>query len=74
MESDVNPVTAAEIDLSDVETKYHTTIRDILRKHETMWSGKLGEITVTEHHIDLIKGARPFKAHPYRVGPKAREL
>ena len=46
----------------------------MLRKHEKMWSGQLGEITVTEHHIDLIKGARPLKSHPYRAGPKPREL
>lgn len=74
MESDENPTTADDIDLGDVDKRHHKAIRNMLRKHEKMWSGQLGEITVTEHHIDLVKGARPFKSHPYRAGPKAREL
>ena len=38
-----------------------------------MWDGSLGEVNTTEHHIDLLKGARPIASHPYRAGPRARE-
>ena len=34
----------------------------------------MGEINITQHSIDLIPGARPFKSAPYRAGPKTREL
>ena len=74
MANDDKPVTAADINLEDVEKKYHSDIRSMLKRHEEMWSGKLGEIKVSEHHIDLVPGARPAKSHPYRAGPKAREL
>ena len=74
MDEDQRPTTADDIDLSDVDKRHHSKIRSMLRKHEGMWSGKLGEISVTEHHIDLVKGARPFKSQPYRAGPKAIEL
>ena len=49
-------------------------IRAMLKQHESLWSGKLGEISATKHHIRLIEGARPFKSAPYRAGPKTREL
>ncbi len=68
------PVTADDLDLSDVDTKYHQEIRRMMRKHEDMWSGKLGHITVTEHTIDLEPGVRPHRAVPYRSGLKEREL
>ena len=45
-----------------------------MKKHKSMWLGELGEISITEHAIDLVLGARPFKSAPYRAGPKAREL
>ncbi len=71
---DEKPTTAADIQLPDVHTKHHPNIRKMLSKYEDMWSGRLGDISVTEHHIDLVDGARPFKTQPYRAGPKAREL
>ena len=37
-----------------------------------MWSGRLGEVSVTEHRIDLKEGSKPFRAQPYRAGPTAR--
>ena len=73
MEKDETPVTAEDVPL-DVDEKYHPAIRGMLKKHEDMWLGKLGNINVTEHAIDLIPGARSFKSPPYRAGPKTREL
>lgn len=68
------PITADDLDLSDVDTKHHDEIRNMMRRQEDMWSGKLGNITVTEHTIELESGARPHRAVPYRSGPKEREL
>ena len=65
---------AEEVPLEEVPEEYHQRIRKMLKKHESMWLGELGEISVTEHSIDLVPGARPFKSAPYRAGPKAREL
>ena len=32
------------------------------------------DINITQHSIDLIPGACPFKSVPYRAGPKTREV
>lgn len=71
---DETPVTADDIDLSGVDETYHKRIRTMLRKHESMWSGQLGKIQVTEHRIELKPGAKPHKAQPKRSGLKEREL
>ena len=46
----------------------------MMRKFADMWDGSLGEISVTEHHIDLAPDARPITQMPYRAGPKARSF
>ena len=74
MEKDDQPITAKDIPLDDVNQEYHEEIREMLKEHERMWLGELGEINVTEHSIDLIPNARPFKSPPFRAGPKTREL
>jgi hypothetical protein len=38
-----------------------------------MWAGSLGEISFTQHGIELQKDAKPIYQAPYRAGPKARE-
>eukprot|EP00171_Calliarthron_tuberculosum_P022928 IDg22928t1 len=63
-----------DVDLSKVPTAYRQMAQNLLRKHEHLWSGHLGKIRETEHYIDLVPGARPFRSHPYRAGPKQREL
>ena len=67
------PITVETVEL-DVERADHEKIRRMLRKHESLWDGTMGEINITKHSIDLIPGARPFKSSPYRAGPKTREL
>ena len=62
------------IPLEEVSEEYHQQIREMLKKHEAMWLGGLGEITVTEHAIDLVPDARPFKSPPYRASPQGRKL
>ena len=73
MDEDEKPVRAEDVPLG-VPQRYHKRIREMLKHHEHMWMGKLGNINITEHQIDLIEGARPSKAAPYRAGPKTRQL
>lgn len=49
-------------------------VRDMHRKHEPMWSGKLGEVNIIELRIDLVSDAETFKSATHRTGPKTREL
>jgi len=63
-----------DVNLSEVPEKYHDAIKAMLNKHKEMWDGKLGEVKTTEHAIDLKEDAKPVRSHPYRAGPKEREL
>lgn len=45
----------------------------VLRKHNDRSSGQLGNGNITQHRIDSIPGASPFKSVPYRAGSKTRE-
>ena len=74
MEKDEDPTTADDIPLDEVPDELQDRVRQMLRRHEHMWHGKLGEINVTEHGIDLKPGSKPFKSPPFRAGPKTREL
>ena len=45
----------------------------MLTKPEDMWTtGRLGEITATEHRITLETGTKPVRSMPYRQGPAMR--
>ena len=46
----------------------------MLRPFADMWSGKLGNLSVTQHRIELETGSTPVHAQPHRVGPKARQV
>jgi Reverse transcriptase (RNA-dependent DNA polymerase) len=46
----------------------------MLSKHSSVWTGSLGEISITEHHIQLQSDAKPVYQPPYRAGVKAREV
>jgi hypothetical protein len=49
-------------------------ILDILAKHRSKWSGRLGQVQSTNHRIDLIPGQNPVHCQPYRAGPRARAI
>ena len=45
----------------------------MLAKHEDMWTtGRLGEITATEHLITLETGTKLLRSMPYRKDPAMR--
>ena len=45
----------------------------MLAKHEDMWAtGRIGEITATEHPVTLETGTKPIRSMPYLQGPAVR--
>ena len=46
----------------------------MLRPHREMWDGRLEAVSATSHRIDLVPGARPVHAQPYRADGRAREV
>ena len=71
-----NPDWRTFVDLSHVhDSSLRRDILQMLERHEGMWTpGKLGEINITEHRIELQPGIRPIRSQPYRQGPATREL
>ena len=60
--------------LSPEPASFQYSIRSILNRLLSTWSGKLGEINTTEHSIDLKPGSIPVAVTPYGTGTKTREL
>ena len=49
-------------------------VMEMLETHQDMWkSGRLGEISATEHRIDLEPGTKPIRSMLYRHGPSMRD-
>lgn len=69
MSAEEMPTTAEEIKI-DVAPYKEASVRDMLRKHERIWSGQLGEIKPTELRVDLKPDAKPLKSPPHGGGPK----
>lgn len=62
------------MDLSELSPARRTIVRAMLKPFSSMWDGKLGEVKVTEHRIELLPGARPVFSQPYRAGVKSRKV
>lgn len=73
MGEDQQTVTSEDIKL-DVEEEYIPEPRRLLWNHEEMWLEDFGEINVYEYRIDLNPDAKLYKAPPFLVGPKTRQL
>ena len=73
LEDNEKPITADEMEL-DVIEDFEEDVRNMLRKHSRLWTGKLGQINAADMHIDVVPDAKPFMSAPYRVGPKTRQL
>lgn len=63
MEKDERPPTADGISFRE-DPCYLNALRTMLMKHERILSGEIGEITITEHRIDLVPNARTFMSAP----------
>jgi hypothetical protein len=46
---------------------------DVLGCHRSMWDGRLGHVHSATPRIQLVLGAKPIHAKPYRAGPRAME-
>jgi len=66
--------TAEDLDLSHIPDEYRDDFREMLGEFQEMYDGRLGEINVTEHTLELLPGTRPVHTNPYREGPKTREI
>ena len=80
-ETNLNENEAKEMSKNRKEWKEHLkldhlseTLKDqvvnMLSKHDSMWAGSLGEISITQHRIELQKDAKPIYQAPYRAGSK----
>jgi hypothetical protein len=62
------------VQLGHLNGEERTEILNMLAKHRSMWSGRLGQVQSTNHRIDLIPGKKPVQCQPYRAGPRARAV
>lgn len=67
-------LTVDDLDLKMLSDEQQRQVRNMLQPFSGMWQGQLGEVTATEHRIDLAPGARPQFSQPYRAGPGSREV
>lgn len=67
-------VTMDDVKLDHLANTEQDRVRTMLREFEGMWQGQLGNVSVTEHRIDLEPDARPVRLPPHRAGHKAREV
>jgi hypothetical protein len=54
------------VQLGHLQGKAWAEILDMLAKHRSMWSGRLGQVQSTNHRIDLIPGQKPVHCQPYK--------
>jgi len=61
-----------EVKWAGVPKELHGKVHGLLDQVKGMWSGKLGELKATTHHIQLNPDAKPVYSAPYRAGPHRR--
>ena len=62
------------VNLDHIHADLRKRVVEMLETHQDMWtSGRLGEISATEHRIDLESGTKPIRSMPYREGPAMRD-
>jgi len=61
-----------EVNWAGVPTERHGKVHGLLDQLKGKWSGKLGELTATTHHIQLKPDAKPVYSAPYRAGSHRR--
>jgi len=57
-----------EVNWASVPRKLHRKVHELLDQFKSMWSGKLGELKATTHHIQLQPDAKPVYSAPYSAG------
>lgn len=72
-DGDKKTIAADNVDIG-VDEKYHPEIRRIIKWHERLRSGQVGQVNCTQHVMVLITDEHPLKSAPYRTRPKTRGL
>ena len=63
-----------KLKLEHVDERMRTEIMAMLERHQHMWAkNRLGEISATEHRIELKDGTTPIRQQAYRQGLKRRQ-
>jgi len=62
-----------EVNWDAIPEALHGKVRQLLDEFKGMWSGRLGELKATTHHIQLKPDAKPVYSAPYRAGPHRRQ-
>lgn len=68
------PITAGEIDLSNVKRKNNSPLCNIFRRHTVIKNCRLGSIKVSEHAIDFEENNKLFNSAAHRCGQMPRQL
>eukprot|EP00171_Calliarthron_tuberculosum_P013098 IDg13098t1 len=68
------PATAEAIDLSHLSPEEVIKIRNMLGTLPLMLQGQLGEVALTENHIDLVPGIRLVLSQTNCTDPKSRKV
>jgi len=63
-----------EWDLDEAPEDLRAQIREMLKKHSSMWNGTLGRIHATEHAVVTPPDTLPIRAQPYRTGAFKRQI
>lgn len=67
-------LTVKDLYLSHVQGSLREPLKNMFRKHSSMWDGSFAEIRTTEHIFELIPRIRPLAPASRRAGPKTREI
>lgn len=62
---EIDHVSVDILELSNVPVQHQDSLRALLRKYPSIWVGSLGEISPTEHRIDLVPNGGPISQPPY---------
>ena len=49
-------------------------LKALIARHHGLWDGSHGTIKATEYRMRLKPGAKSVWLHPYRMGPRTRQL
>jgi len=58
-----------EVKWMGVPKDLHGTVHGLLDQFKGMWSGTVGELKESMHHVQLKPDAKPVYSAPYRAGP-----
>ena len=67
------PITADYFEL-DVLEDVEEDVRNMVRKHARLSTGKLDQIKVADMHINFLPDAKPSKSPSYRSRPNTLQL